>query len=121
MKKKILIIEDEKEFVVAIRALLESEGYEVLAAGDGLTGLHKAKKENPNLIILDVMMPKLDGYKVCRLLKFDIKYKDIPILMLTAKAQEQDKLIGMQCGADAYFLKSESPDGFLAKVKKFLG
>jgi len=121
MKKRILIIEDEKEFLVGITTLLESQGYEVLTAPDGMSGLQKARKDNPDLVILDIMMPKVDGYKVCRLLKFDAKYKDIPILMLTAKTQDIDRLTGEQCGADAYFLKSESPDGLIAKINEILG
>jgi DNA-binding response OmpR family regulator len=72
------------------------------------------------MIILDVMMPKMDGYKMCAMLKFDKRYKDIPIIMLTAKAQEIDKLTGEQCGADAYLLKSQSPDVLIKKIKELM-
>lgn len=120
MKKKILLVEDERDFVVAVTAVLESEGYEVAVANDGKAGLQKAKADIFDLIILDVMIPKIDGYKVCRMLKFDKNYKDTPVLMLTAKVQEQDRLTGEQCGADAYVLKSQGPDALVGKIKELL-
>lgn len=120
MRKKILLVEDEKDFIAAVGVLLESEGYEVLLAADGMEGLRKAKANPVDLIILDIMMPKMDGYKVCRMLKFDKKHKETPILILTAKAQEADKLMGEQCGADAYLLKSQSPDVLVSKVKELI-
>lgn len=120
MKKKILLVEDEKDFVVAISTLLEVEGYEILVATDGMDGLEKAKSNVVDLIILDLMMPRMDGYKLCRMLKFDKKYRQTPVLMLTAKAQEHDRLTGEQCGADAYVLKSQNPDILIAKIKELL-
>ena len=120
MKKKILIIEDAKDFVTAISVLLEAEGYEVSAASDGLAGLEKIRKGQYDLIITDVMMPKMDGFKLCRMIKFDSKHKDTPLLMLTAKGQESDVLTGEQCGADAYILKSQSPDTLIKKIKEML-
>ncbi|OIO79043.1 MAG: two-component system response regulator [Candidatus Omnitrophica bacterium CG_4_8_14_3_um_filter_43_15] len=119
-KKKILIVEDEKDFVIAISALLEAEEYEVTAATDGLEGLEKIKAHHYDLIIMDVMMPKMDGYKLSRMVKFDAKYAHTPIIMLTAKAQDQDRRTGEECGADAYVLKSQNPDVLLSKVKELI-
>lgn len=117
-KKKILIIEDEKDFISAIAALLEAEGYEISLANDGMEGLQKAKAAQYDLIIMDVMMPKMDGYKLCRMLKFDTKYKKTPVIMLTAKSQDQDRLTAEQCGSDAYILKSQNPDILISKIKQ---
>jgi len=104
-KKKILIVDDEKDIVETLQFLLESENYLCVSAFDGEDALFKAKNEKPDLIILDVMLPKINGYKVCRLLKFDAKYKNIPVLMVTARSQEEDKVIGEETGADEYITK----------------
>jgi len=119
-QKKILVVDDEPDLVETIRFPLEMEGYQVLVAQNGEEGLNQAKRESPDLIILDLMLPKLDGYKVCRLLKFDEKYKHIPILMLTAKAQEKDKLLGKETGADDYMTKPFDIDKLIEKVKFYL-
>ena len=103
--KKILIVDDEKDIVETIRFVLEAKGYSCITAFDGEKGLKKAKDNNPDLIILDVMMPNINGFKICRLLKFDAKYKNIPILMLTARSQQEDKMIGEETGADLYMTK----------------
>ena len=115
--KKILIVDDEPDLVETVRFSLEMEGYQVLAAHNGEDGLNQARKDRPDLIILDLMLPKLDGYKVCRLLKFDERHKHIPILMLTAKAQEKDKLLGKETGADDYMTKPFDIDQLMEKVK----
>lgn len=120
MKKKILIIEDEKDFVTAISVLIEAEGFEVFTASDGMEGLEKIRKGEFDLIITDVMMPKMDGFKLCRMIKFDSKHKHTPVLMLTAKGQEGDRITGEQCGADAYVLKSQSPDALISKIKEMI-
>jgi DNA-binding response OmpR family regulator len=96
------------------------EGFQVLVSYNGEDALNQARKENPDLILLDVMLPKLDGYKVCRLLKFDERYKHIPILMLTAKTQEKDKLTGVETGADEYITKPFDIDQLMEKVKAYL-
>jgi len=83
--------------------------------------LHQARRETPDLILLDVMLPKLDGYKVCRLLKFDERYKHIPILMLTAKTQEKDKTVGKETGANEYITKPFDLDQLVEKIKSYLG
>lgn len=118
--KKILIVDDEADLVETIRFPLEKEGYTVLVSYNGEDALNQARKENPDLIILDVMLPKLDGYKVCRLLKFDERYKHIPILMLTAKIQEKDKLLGKETGADEYITKPFDIGELLEKIKSYL-
>ena len=118
--KKILIVDDEVDLVETVRFPLEIEGFDTLVSHNGEDALNKARNEKPDLIILDLMLPKLDGYKVCRLLKFDDRYKHIPILMLTAKTQEKDKIMGKETGADEYITKPFEMDYLLRKVKAYL-
>jgi DNA-binding response OmpR family regulator len=118
--KKILVVDDEVDLVETVRFPLEMEGYHVLVSYNGEDALNQARKENPDLILLDLMLPKLDGYKVCRLLKFDERYKHIPILMLTAKTQEKDKTLGLETGADEYITKPFEMDYLMEKVKAYL-
>jgi DNA-binding response OmpR family regulator len=103
-----------------IKELLESNGYLVVTASDGQEALEKCKKEKPDLIILDLMLPKIDGYKVCAMLKFDKNYISIPIIILTARAGESDKELGAEVHADAYVIKPFEPDTLLIKVKEFI-
>lgn len=118
--KRILIVDDEPDLLETIQVTLEMEGYECLVAYDGFRGLDRARTEKPDLIVLDVMLPGLNGYKICRLLKFDEQYKRIPIIMLTAEAQEKDRLIGEETGADYYMTKPFEPDKLIAKVAELL-
>jgi len=118
--KKILIVDDEVDLVETVRFPLEIEGYHVLVAHNGEDALNQARTENPDMILLDLMLPKLDGYKVCRLLKFDERYKHIPILMLTAKTQAKDIVIGMKTGADEYITKPFDINYLMKKVKEYL-
>lgn len=120
-KKRILVVDDELELVTAIEIRLNTAGYEVLIANDGQQALDKARKEIPDLIILDLMLPKMDGYKVCALLKRDTKYGKIPIIMLTARAQESDAQMGKEVGADAYITKPFDHKVVMAKIKELLG
>ena len=120
MTKKILIIDDEQDIVETIKFMLEVHGYECLTAFDGEEGLKLAKSAKPDLIILDVMMPKINGFKISRLLKYDNMYKNIPILMLTARSQDEDKAIGEETGANEYITKPFELDYILAKVKEYL-
>ena len=120
MAKRILVVEDERELVKAIQIRLEQAGYEVMAAYDGQEGLEKAQKEKPDLIILDLMLPKMDGYKVCGMLKHDGRYVKIPIIMLTARAQDTDEKLGYECGADAFIIKPFKHEAVLAKIKELL-
>ncbi|MFH1269839.1 MAG: response regulator [Candidatus Omnitrophota bacterium] len=119
-KKKILIVDDEKVLVETVTLRLEASGYEVIFAYDGFEGLEKAKKEKPDLIILDLMLPRMDGYKVCGLLKVDTRYKKIPIIMFTARAQESDKKMGKEVGADAYITKPFEPRELLEKINELI-
>jgi len=120
-KAKILIVDDEMDLVETLTYRLEENDYEVISATDGQEGLRKAQQEGPDLIILDVMLPKADGYKVCRMLKFDVKFKAIPIIMFTARAQESDKQTAGEVGADTYITKPFEPEVLLAKIKELLG
>jgi DNA-binding response OmpR family regulator len=117
---KILIIDDSPTVVEMARAVLEDNHYEVIDAGDGETGLKKARNENPDLIILDLMLPKIDGHKVCRMLKFDDKYKRIPIIMFTSKSSEEDKKIGKEVGANDYITKDFDSAQLVELVNKYL-
>ena len=119
-KKKILVIEDEKDMSYAVTLQLEAKGYEVITACDGIEGLDKARMKKPDLIILDLMLPKLDGYKVCRMLKFDEKYKKIPIILFTARAQDSDKKTAREVNADAYITKPFKPSELLDKILELL-
>jgi two-component system, OmpR family, alkaline phosphatase synthesis response regulator PhoP len=118
--KKILVVDDEIELRLGVVIRLKAAGFEVLTASDGLEGLEKARKEEPDLILLDLMLPKMDGYKVCRMLKFDAKYKNIPIIMLTARAQDTDKSLGGEAGANAYITKPADHQELLDKIKELL-
>jgi len=118
--KRILVIDDERQLVDIIKMRLEASGYEVITAYDGQEGLEKAKKEGPDLIILDLMLPKIDGFKVCGLLKADTRYNKIPVIMFTAKAQEEDRHLGKEMGADAYITKPFEPQALLEDIKRLL-
>ena len=118
--KKILIVDDEADIIEILQFVLETEGFQCFTAYDGETGLNLAREIHPDLIILDVMMPKINGYKISRLLKYDNKYKDIPILMITARSQEEDKIIGEETGADEYITKPFNVDYVVEKVKNYL-
>jgi DNA-binding response OmpR family regulator len=121
MSARILAVDDSPTILEMIKAILEAGGYEVLTAADGAEALEKARAEKPDLILLDVMLPKLDGYRVCRLLKFDQNYKHIPIIMLTAKTEEQSMATGLRTGADQYLTKPIEPETLLASVAEELG
>ena len=120
MNKTILIVDDEKDLVSMVKMRLEAVGYNTIEAYDGQEALNKAQNENPDLIILDLMLPKMDGYKVCRMLKFDSRYKSIPIIMFTARVQDSDKELGQEVGADAYVTKPFEAEVLLSKVKELL-
>lgn len=118
MKSKILIVEDEPAMVAGLRDNFEYEGYEVISAEDGATGLERALSESPDLVVLDVMMPKLSGLDVCKQLK--AKKPSVPIIMLTARGQEIDKVVGLELGADDYVTKPFSVRELMARVKAVL-
>jgi DNA-binding response OmpR family regulator len=118
--KKILIIEDYVNIVDILKMRLNTMGYHVVCAYDGQKGLAMARKEEPDLIILDVMLPKMDGYKVCRLLKFDARFKHIPIMMLTSREDAHHEQVGMDTGANAYVYKSDRKGTLLKLIMKYM-
>ena len=115
---KILIVEDEPNMVAGLRDNFEFEGYQVITAGDGVAGLQRALSDSPDLVVLDVMMPRMSGLDVCKQLKS--KRPAIPIIMLTARGQEVDKVVGLELGADDYITKPFSIRELLARVKAVL-
>lgn len=116
MSARILAVDDSPTVLEMLTSILESGGYSVITATDGAEALEMARAERPDLILLDVMLPKLDGYRVCRLLKFDQHYRAIPIIMLTAKAEDQAVATGIRTGADQYLTKPVEPDALLAAI-----
>lgn len=121
MKKgTILVIDDEKDLIELVRYNLEKEGFDVIAATDGQAGLEVVKKHRPDLVVLDLMMPGLDGLQVCQRLRTDPRAGRIPLIMLTAKATEADRVVGLELGADDYITKPFSPREVIARVKAVL-
>lgn len=118
--KKILIVDDEKDLVEIVKLGLAPLGYEIFEAYDGNEGLEKARSIKPDLIILDLMLPKMDGYQVCRMLKFDINYKDIPIILLTARAAKNDIKMGEEAGANAFITKPFKHEVLKDKIESLL-
>ena len=119
-RSRILIVDDTQDMVKLVKMYLEHHHYEVITAGDGQEGLDKAKTENPDLIVLDLMLPKMNGYKVCGLLKNDRRYANIPIMLFSAKAQDKDVQLGEQVGADAYLTKPFEPETLLSKIEELI-
>ncbi len=119
-KDRVLIIDDEEHIVELIRYNLESEGYATLIAYNGKDGIMLADKEKPSLILLDVMLPEMNGLKVCKKLRQNDETKNIPIIMLTAKSEEVDKIVGLELGADDYITKPFSIRELLARIKAVL-
>jgi DNA-binding response OmpR family regulator len=118
--KKILVVDDEPYIVRMLETRLRSNGYDVVAAMDGMEALDMARTEKPDLIILDVMLPKMDGYKVCAMLKFDMKHANIPIIMLSARAHETDVKMGDDLGVEAYIVKPFDSKELMEKVDTLL-
>ena len=117
-RAKILVVEDEPAMVAGLRDNFEFEGYEVITAQDGIEGLERALEESPDLVVLDVMMPRMSGLEVCKQLR--AKRASLPIIMLTARGQEVDKVVGLELGADDYVTKPFSIRELLARVKSVL-
>ena len=120
-KGRILVVDDEIYIVHILDFSLGMEGYEVLTALDGEQALEKARAEKPDLVVLDIMMPKLDGYETCRLIKSDPKTKNIPVILLTAKGREVDQKLGREVGASDYITKPFSPSKLIERVQAILG
>ena len=121
MAAKILLVDDEKEFVDMIKMRLEAKNYAVITAHDGIEALNKTRELRPDLIILDIMLPNLDGYQICRMIKFDKTFGEIPIILLTALDQEKDRKLGEQVRADAYITKPFEPEELVEKIAVLLG
>lgn len=120
MKEKILIVEDDRDITKMLDYNLKKEGFRVISVADGEDALESAHKEHPDLILLDLMLPGMDGLDVCKVLKKESKTSSIPIIMLTAKAQESDKVVGLELGADDYVTKPFSPRELIARIKAVL-
>ena len=120
MKETILIVEDEKDIVKMLDYNLKKEGFKILTAHDGEDALDEASTKHPDLILLDLMLPGIDGLEVCKELKSERKTASIPVIMLTAKSQESDKVVGLELGADDYVTKPFSPRELIARIKAIL-
>lgn len=120
MAKKILIVDDEPDILQLLEMRLRANGFEVVTGSSGEQALQKVKQEGPDLIVMDVLMPPPNGYQTCRQLKDDPKYKNIPVILLTAKTTESDQFWGMESGADKYITKPYNAEDLLAAIKKLL-
>lgn len=120
IKKKILVVDDEIDVQNILSFRLEINGYSVIVASDGEEGLEKIKKESPDLVLLDLMLPKINGFEVCRMVKFDDKHKALPIVILSALDKEDDRKKALESGADSYFLKPFDFEGLLNKIRELL-
>jgi two-component system, OmpR family, alkaline phosphatase synthesis response regulator PhoP len=119
-RKRILVVDDEIYIVHILEFTLTMEGYEVLTASDGEEALRKMEQERPDLVVLDIMMPKLDGYEVCRRLRADEEFQSVPVILLSAKGRPIDRETGLEVGADDYIVKPFSPRRLLEKIKDLL-
>jgi two-component system alkaline phosphatase synthesis response regulator PhoP len=119
-KGRILIIDDEEDLIELVRYNLEQEGFQVEGVTDGESGLHHAVQKTPDLILVDLMLPGMDGLEVCRALRDDNRTASVPIIMLTAKSTESDRVVGLELGADDYVVKPFSPRELAARVKAVL-
>ena len=120
MPKEILIVDDEPSIVVPIQFLMEQQGYNVLVAENGEDALDIIYKYKPDLILLDIMLPRIDGYEVCEIVRLDPRYRDIKIIFITAKGREVEIAKGLALGADAYITKPFSNTELVSKVKELL-
>ena len=118
---RILAVDDEPHILKLVSFSLSSKGFDVIEASDGLTAVEIAEREQPDLILLDVMMPVLDGYEACRRLKANPATKDIPVVMLSAKSQKAEQAIGLEAGALDYICKPFTPKDLVEQVRGFLG
>ena len=119
-KKKILVVDDEKALVSLVTLHMQMAGYEVFFANDGWSAIDICKRDKPDLVILDLMLPKLNGWEVCRRIREDDSIKDIAVLMLSARSEVDDKVRGFNVGADDYVTKPFSPKELVARVKRIL-
>lgn len=116
----VLIVEDSSSVAELLKLELSKRGFDCVVEIDGLAGLKRAKKIDPDIIILDVMLPSMNGFKICRLLKFDKKYKHIPVIMLTTRSDEDDRKLGSSTGADSYMTKPFEIDEIHKEIERLL-
>jgi DNA-binding response OmpR family regulator len=117
-RPRILIVDDEPDLLAVLTLGLEAEGYEVLTASDGEQGLAMARQSQPDLVLLDLMLPRMDGYKVCRALKFDERYRRIPIFILSARTGDTDRRLALELGADEYHTKPYDLRALLERIRQ---
>jgi DNA-binding response OmpR family regulator len=120
-RQRILIVDDEMDLLTVLKFGLEAEGYEVVTASDGEQGLAAARQLVPDLMVLDLMLPRMDGYKVCRALKFDERYKRIPIFILSARTGETDRRLALELGADEFHTKPYEMRTLIERIRVRLG
>jgi len=120
MRQKILIVDDENDILTLLEYNLQKAGFHVISAQDGPEAVNAAKKERPDLIILDIMLPSMEGTEVCKILKGNETTRHIPVIMLTAKGEEVDRIVGFELGADDYIIKPFSPREMVLRVKAVL-
>lgn len=119
-KKRLLLVDDDLFSVETLKFALEAKGHEVITATNGKDALSIVRGNQPLLIILDVMMPKMDGYHFCRLIKFDTRFKHIPVIIVSARIQEADKKLGVVCGCDDYVTKPYDINGLISLIEGYL-
>jgi DNA-binding response OmpR family regulator len=119
-KAKILVVDDEVNITQILEFSIGAEGFEVISAQNGEEAIEKARKEQPDLIILDIMMPKIDGYEACRILKANPLTRNIPVVLLTAKGRDIDKRLGYEVGATDYIVKPFSPSKLVERIQQLL-
>jgi len=119
-KPRILIVDDEPDLLSVLRFGLEVDGFDVIEASDGEQGLNLARENSPDLIVLDLMLPRMDGYKVCRALKFDERYRRIPVFILSARSGDVDRRLALELGADAYVTKPYDMRDLVGRIRERL-
>jgi DNA-binding response OmpR family regulator len=118
---RILVVDDEADLRAVLRLGLEREGYDVVEAEDGEVALARARAEQPDLVLLDLMLPKLDGYRVCRALKFDERYRNLPIFILSARSGESDRKLAYELGADLFLNKPYEMSDLISRIRERVG
>lgn len=119
-KELVLLVDDDLYAIETLKFALDAKGYEVITAANGKDALNLVREKHPQLIVLDIMMPKMDGYHFCRLIKFDARFKDIPIIIVSSKIQEADKKLGIACGGSEYVTKPYDINNLISLIEGYL-